>query len=207
MARCVGRAGRVHAFEPLPRAAARLREEVAALEASTCGFVTVHEAALSCQSGRRPFIAVQEAPEYSGLRRRRYDCPVTIEQIEIDVHTLDDYADRFRNVAYIKIDVEGAELEVLQGARFLLARDRPVISFEFGDNSIIEYPYDSRDMFGFLSDLGYSVIGITGEALDLAGFVECSRRQHIWDYLAYPQSRREAIHAWVRAHHELRRSA
>jgi FkbM family methyltransferase len=51
----------------------------------------------------------------------------------VQVRTLDNLADEYladENVGFVKIDVEGAELEVLRGATALLERDRPNLQVE-----------------------------------------------------------------------------
>ena len=50
------------------------------------------------------------------------------ESVQVQVTTLDDLIDRFGEPAYIKIDVEGFELEVLKG----LSRPVSLLSFEYG---------------------------------------------------------------------------
>ena len=50
------------------------------------------------------------------------------ESVEVEVTTLDELIERFGEPAYIKIDVEGFELEVLKG----LSRPISLLSFEYG---------------------------------------------------------------------------
>ena len=52
----------------------------------------------------------------------------------------------------VKIDVEGGELEVLQGAQRLLARARPDVIFESWPSAL-----ERRRLFGFFAALGYTV--------------------------------------------------
>ena len=47
---------------------------------------------------------------------------------EVEVRTLDSFG--LTDVRFIKADVEGSEREVLDGARSIVARDRPVILLE-----------------------------------------------------------------------------
>ena len=50
------------------------------------------------------------------------------DEYDVEVVTLDSLG--FTGVGFIKVDVEGAELQVLEGARMLLARDRPILLIE-----------------------------------------------------------------------------
>ena len=49
-------------------------------------------------------------------------------RFEVEIRTLDSYA--FTNVCVIKVDVEGSEMEVLEGARETILRDRPPLIVE-----------------------------------------------------------------------------
>lgn len=74
--------------------------------------------------------------------------------------TLDDYCARINltRVDLIKIDVEGHEFHVLQGARRILAQQRPVIIFEAGLYSMQEHGTAFPACHDFLSGLGYRLI-------------------------------------------------
>lgn len=187
LARCVGPRGRVLAFEPIPAIAARLREEIEASE-NLSSFVELRQCALADTTGEADFVLVHEAPGYSGLRPRHYDAPVTTEIIRVEVKLLDDLINGVSPVRFIKIDCEGAELRVLRGATRLLARDRPVVSFECGDASLESYDYDASDIFDFLGASGYQIQSIRGERLDKTSFVEASAKQDYWDYIAFPRA-------------------
>ena len=78
---------------------------------------------------------------------------VDVVTFEVPLVSLDDFASQHRVVPdLVKIDVEGAELSVLQGARCLLAHARPVVIFESWP-SVAE----RRHLFDFLAALGYGV--------------------------------------------------
>jgi FkbM family methyltransferase len=68
---------------------------------------------------------------------------LTFDQIPIRVRTLDGFG---LVPDFIKIDVEGSELEVLQGAEATIERNKPVLLIEGGDRGEIE---------SFLSARGY----------------------------------------------------
>jgi hypothetical protein len=63
----------------------------------------------------------------------------------------------------VKIDVEGAELAVLEGGRGLLAELRPVVIFEHFAGAARLYESDPAEPWELLVELGYEIFSITGE--------------------------------------------
>ncbi len=124
--------GRHVAFEPLPDFAAQLRNAFPQVQ--------VCEIALSDSSGPRTFEYVVRSPGLSGLRRRTYERPdEEIRTIMVQTARLDDMVSATRPIALVKIDVEGAELQVLLGGAATLMRCRPFIIFEHGRGAADHY--------------------------------------------------------------------
>lgn len=117
-----GLAREVHAFEPVPQLAARLR--------AAFPDVTVHEVALSSRAGsaqlRLPGDNTSWATIEAGNTLEK--AKSVVRGIEVQAIRLDDV--ELDKVGFVKIDVEGHELAVLEGARRLLQRDRPVLLIE-----------------------------------------------------------------------------
>ncbi|MFC3816313.1 FkbM family methyltransferase [Lysobacter sp. GCM10012299] len=181
---CCGPSGRVLAFEPLPALAAHLRERIN--NDSRSARVELHQCALADSTGQAEFVMVVESPGYSGLRERTYDQVVTTERLTVAVRRLDEFTDELGDLRFIKIDCEGGELGVLRGGREVITRYRPIVSFECGDASLINYDHTSADIFDFFASLDYRIVSITGIELDRDGFVLASAKQEYWDYLAHP---------------------
>lgn len=82
---------------------------------------------LSSQSGQLFF-----EQEFGNLGASRIVPVPTSTSIKIKVNTLDEeiLEHRIEDVSFVKIDVEGHELEVLQGARGVLASQKPVLAME-----------------------------------------------------------------------------
>ena len=142
--------GKHWAFEPLPHLAQHLRDQFGSR-------VQVVEAALSDQSGKTKFQFVKDSPAYSGILRREYttDTP-NIEELEVAMSTLDAQINEAK-IDLIKIDVEGGEWGVLAGGAQLIARDHPLIIFEFGKGASEYYGTTPEKMWTLLSDWGYEV--------------------------------------------------
>ena len=142
----VGPSGRVFAFEPAPRNAANIRKHLAINHLAN---VTVVEAAVSDFDGISRFDCASSA--VSGRLSPAGSLAVrTISldhEIECGVLTEPDY---------IKIDAEGAELRILEGARRLLSRQHPTLSIET-HQWLPEFPTVRQDCIRFLDQLGYTL--------------------------------------------------
>lgn len=130
--------GRHYAFEPQP---GRVRDL-----ARRFPRVQVFDLALGDSRGVAPFVLALDAPARSGFRRREYPRGEDrTRQITVQVRRLDDVVAKDAPVSFIKIDVEGADLLVMRGARETIARTRPVVVFEFGLGSVESYGVTAED--------------------------------------------------------------
>ena len=121
--RLVGSGGAVVAFEPDPANRRVLEANVAR---NGIANVEVVEKAVAGRSGALRFAAV----ESTRSRFARNDEP----GIEVPVTTLDDFvAEGWPVPTLVKLDIEGAEVEALDGARALLTQHRPTIVCEVHD--------------------------------------------------------------------------
>lgn len=117
--------GRHWAFEPLPD----LHRSLAARFPS----VSVLPFALGAGPGRAEYVRVSRFPALSGLKRRPDVPPGSeTETLVVEVETLDRVIPPDQGVEFIKVDVEGGELDLFRGAAATLARSRPVVVFECG---------------------------------------------------------------------------
>jgi FkbM family methyltransferase len=60
-------------------------------------------------------------------------------------------------VSLVKVDVQGAEQRVLDGARETLARNRPVLVLEIDDRALRAFGSSARSLEDFLTGLGYDM--------------------------------------------------
>lgn len=185
MAALAGRNGKVIAFEPNPAARDWLMDNV--FDGIQNGSVVIMPYAISNVSKKMDFILANERPEESGLKKRKYNGPTTTKKIEVDVITLDSaLRNETGSPVFIKIDVEGAEFDALKGARDTISSFKPIIAFEFGQASYESYNVDPGDVYDYFDSLGYRLYSILGAPLKKESFIDASRVQSFWDYIACP---------------------
>lgn len=143
-ARLTGPSGRVIGFEPLSDNAARIRHN-----ARLNGFdhVEVRTDAVGARDGTTPFF-LSSNPNWGRIADRGRPSG-TVAEIAVPIRSLDGLSREgaIPDPDLIKIDVEGAEEAVLQGAAALLRRARPVLLIEL---------HGTNDPIGrLLGSLGY----------------------------------------------------
>lgn len=140
----VGAAGKVVAFEPHPKTADELREQMRINNLDH--IVQVEEIALSNEDGLVEFS--DDGPS-DMLGIASIDDQVSARTIMVPAARLDSLIERLGPPAAMKIDVEGADMWVLEGATAVLAEHKPLIFMELHTPEIaVEYN-------AFMEPLGY----------------------------------------------------
>jgi FkbM family methyltransferase len=179
--------GTHYAFEPLPHLCAALRKKYAGRSN-----VVVCELALSNAAGQAPFQYNVDHPGYSGFRRREYPSPNDrVEVIPVRTERLDAVLPRDYCVAFLKVDVEGAEHLVFEGAAEVLRRDEPVVVFEHGLGSSEFYESGPEKVFGLLADCGLKISLLEdylrqGEPLSQERFAQHYEARTEYYFVAHP---------------------
>jgi FkbM family methyltransferase len=182
-------AGTVFAFEPLPEIRAEFQRNIGARGVVN---IVVFPFALSTEDGVADFTFTPRMPGYSGLKpRNSYDGSQTeTVQITVAVRRLDDLVPKRRKVAFMKIDAEGGELGILQGAALMIEDSRPIVAFECGAASFLGYHDSPETIFDLFDALNYAMFSITGVRVeDRATFRRYSHEQKFWDYIAIPSEK------------------
>jgi len=144
--------GRHSGFEPIPSMFSHLK---LAFE----GRATIYPFALSDHNGTTAFQHVRNAPAYSGIRKRDYATShPDIEEITVEMRTLDSVIPPDQTVRLIKIDVEGAEFLVMKGALQTLRKHQPVVIFECGLGASEYYDTNPEQLYDLLNrDAGLKI--------------------------------------------------
>lgn len=189
---------RVLAFEPLPSAHARLTAACAGLPN-----VELRREALGAAPGRLmlsvPVVDGVPAEQWASLAKD-YGAfaSVTTETHAVEVITIDSLG--LRDVTHMKVDAEGFEQEVLEGARATLRRCRPVLSLELEER---HRAGATRDVPALLAALGYETcFWLDGAMRPLAAFDAATMQvaspdpavfgasdPYVFTFYAWPQER------------------
>ncbi len=160
LAKAVGKSGDVLAFEPHPNLYSTLRENIDRFSRGCSGRVTAQQIALSDCEGEATLVFNSELFSRNSGTAGLRDTSFASGNVSVKVRTkrLDDFI-KARVVALLKIDVEGAELQVLQGTERALGEHRikAVVyeDFNFATSGIAEY----------LMNFGFSVFHLAGSVL------------------------------------------
>jgi FkbM family methyltransferase len=150
----VGPRGRVVAIEPSPRERKRLHRHI---RLNFCSNVRIEPVALGKTAAQANLFLVKGLEDYCNSLRPPATAAET-RTVRVKVISLDELLPRAagQNVDFIKLDVEGAELDVLQGAsRLLQAEPRPVLLVEVYDIRTEPWGYRAREIVQFLDRAGY----------------------------------------------------
>ena len=137
-------------FEPIP--------EIYTKVIKTLGGVNdIRQLGLSDERGETTFNYVKSNPLYSGIKKRSYPGKESIEELVIKVYTLDHQLFQSPRVDLIKIDVEGAELNVLKGGINTITKFNPVIVFEYEQGASDVYGVTPAEIWSFFDKVKYSI--------------------------------------------------
>ena len=161
-ARRVGPQGRVHAFEPTPHLAEHVRRN---LELNGLDNSVVHTAAVSDAPGQLVLHLIEAGePQLNSIINGSPDAG----GIEVPAVALDDFvAEHLMGpVDVIKMDIEGAELRAIRGAKTLLTGvDSPVLVLELNPQTLEYSGHRPDDLLGLLSSYGYTFYPIAAYCL------------------------------------------
>jgi len=136
------------AFEPLPDLSSCIMQSA---RRNNIESLTVINAALSAKNGTSEFFLTNQSIHASFLARHS-----GARQIEVPIFALDSLvaAGALPPPSLMKIDVEGAELLVVEGAEQTLATKAPTLICECDENAL-RFGYTPRVLIGRLRELGY----------------------------------------------------
>lgn len=169
VAKMVGKEGKVYGFEPNPSRSRRTRRLITLNQVAD--IFELHEVALDMRSGYgilyvpdKDYLAslnIKAAldelkTESEGGRKEQKSVSASVR---IRTYKLDEYVmeNNMRLPNVIKIDVQGAEYNVLAGAEAIIQQARPIIVVEIHTDLIKEFGYSQEQLFALLNKWGYKI--------------------------------------------------
>jgi FkbM family methyltransferase len=149
----VGSSGNVHAFEIDPRPLRCLRRTVT--EGGHANF-HIHEIAVSDREGTARLVARSESGNSSV---EEVGTGSVVRSTTLDLVCS---ASGITNIQAIKIDIEGAELLALNGARRILEEFHPLVVCEADEKLQARFHYRQSDLLDLLIGLGYRISPLIG---------------------------------------------
>jgi FkbM family methyltransferase len=147
---------RVVSFEPSPNVLPFLQRTIAE-SAHRDRWILVPKA-VGAQPGRLAFHLSDAANSvYDGIRATNR--AASVRQVEVEITTLDEtWRELGRpKVSLIKCDVEGAEWDVLQGARECLTAERPPVLLEWNRDNLAAYQRPPESLVHFAAEADFAL--------------------------------------------------
>lgn len=172
--------GKHIAYEPLPHIYTYLVEHFPSVD--------VRQAAVSNEVGETSFTYVKNMPAESGFRERSDARHKQIEKLVVRTEMLDRCLPAGYVPALIKVDVEGAERQVFEGAIETISKYHPIIIFEHGKGGAPHYNTQPYHIYKLLHDeAGLQIFDLDGNGpYSLSQFEEAYTLDERWDYVARP---------------------
>jgi len=174
-------ADQVHTFEPMPENVQSIKQVLNVRKISN---VSVHQIALSNKQDTSDF-HIYEIKGHNSLGKVQTFSKYS-HTIKVPTATLDVFAEEhsIEHIDFLKIDVEGFELEVLQGAQRLLAEGKiGTILFESNLPVLASIGKKIAPVYELLQTHGYMVSNLEGAPVSLQEVEEVQ----FGDFLAYPE--------------------
>jgi FkbM family methyltransferase len=166
-ANCVGRKGRVYAFEPVSTLFQSLEKNIAI---NQLDHIAAFQRGLADRDGRTVIYkqrgSFSDGTVHEGLGSI-FASESRSEPIEeIQLTTMDQLVkeQNVRRLDLVKIDVEGAELSVLRGSIATLERFRPYIILELQSQTANSAGHEQTEILELIENLGYSIYTIQRKA-------------------------------------------
>ena len=149
-----GSGGTVYAFEADPLVFDVLARNISA---NQCANVKLFKNAVYDRSGEMlhfPVPAIQSPPYMTSYGSFALDPKATVGQ-PIESLAVDDLG--LTNVSVMKIDVQGADLLALRGARRTIERNRMPVVFEYETFMVPDFETNWQDYLAFIDSVGYEI--------------------------------------------------
>jgi len=184
MAQAVLPDGLVVAIEPVPEMRQQLQTRLHEYQLPE-NLTRLVSYGLSSTAGEADFYQVLDPDQHplSGLRNRFFLKHDQVKQIRVELTTLDAVCQDLNRLDFVKLDLEGAEMDALRGGRQTLESFRPVVAIEQDQYSPQYFNYTWEQLFDYFASLRYEIYDLFGlHYTEPAMFDQCA----VWDFVGLP---------------------
>ncbi len=170
----------IHSFEPLPETFKIFQKN---MKHNNTSNIIANNKGLSFEKGELYFTNDRYAGNHIVMN------PKSISNLtKVNVEILDEYIKEknIKQVDFIKCDVEGAELLVLQGAKKTIEKFHPIILIEIEDKWTQRFGYNANEVISYLLDFGYKIKMINYQTKKFEEFNK-NKIESVSDYIFYTQ--------------------
>lgn len=162
----------VFAFEPGPHQHMLLKKTIAGNQLESR--IVLSDVALSNKKGEATF-RIHSSRDASGDGFVDTERAGPTKSITVQTDTLDNWWNAAGKPAinFIKMDTEGSEYYILQGAREMLCELKPKMLIEINLQNIRNYPFSLQDLLTLIDSLNYELYSMEREKID-----ESNRESH-----------------------------
>ncbi len=152
----VGKNGFVHSFEPIPKTFKELKS-------NTKQYSSINNYRLNMtglydkETTSIAFIPDEISGHASVGNHSETWKSNSVQEVPIALSTLDQYFEKnnLSIVHFIKIDIEGAEINALEGAKNILKRNKPILCIEVNSELLKCFQKTPLELIEFLKSMGY----------------------------------------------------
>jgi FkbM family methyltransferase len=170
---------KIYAFEPAPQTFPRLQQATKELSD-----ISLHNLGLSSQTGEASLNFGEDVTGLASLYDRDVLKNANAGKVPIKLDTIDNFCSQnnIDRINFLKLDVEGHELEALKGAKNMLdERSIDFIQFEFGGTDIDARVF-LKDFFDLLEN--YRIARVLKDGLEFIKYEETEEIFTTTNYLA-----------------------
>ena len=178
----VSPSGAVHSFEPVPSTFSKLRRNV---EINRLQNVHTNQVALWYERATLRLGLARNNLDNAGAFG--VDIVDAVSEVDTKATRLDEYAEAHQipTIDFIKLDVEGAELQAMQGMSRVLERDHPTLLVEICRKTATRLGYDVQEIWKLLvDDMGYRgwAVGLWTESAGALSDLRSVTQQNVLFY-------------------------
>lgn len=190
-AKKLGSEGRVIAFEPSPRDRRRLQLH---LRFNGIRSAVVEPYAVASEGGEAALsVVVDGYQNMNSLRPPAVDHPV--QQVKVETVALDEYMHKsqIETIDLMKVDAEGGEIQIFNGASALFSHSRPLIICEVLDRVTRPWGYQAREIVEKIRAYDYGWFEILQDGRLLPHHPRDEYPDEVRNFLAVPKEKQEGL--------------